>query len=109
MSNFIEYALEEGGSILIVDTQEETGAVKVSRGESVTIKARKKFEEVLKDVRVQSKLLLKELSSLDVNEAEVKFGISAVGELGGSMVIGKVGAGVNYEITLKWSKRELRK
>ena len=109
MSNFIEYELEEGGSILIVDTQEGTGAVKVSRGEGMTIKARKKFEEVLKDVRAQSKLLLKEMSALDVSEAEIKFGLSAVGELGGSMVIGKVGTSVNYEITLKWSKREAHK
>ena len=41
------------------------------------------------------------------DEAEIKFGVSTVGELG-NMAIGKVGAGVNYEITLKWKKPEAK-
>jgi hypothetical protein len=46
---------------------------------------------------------LKEIEELHVEEAEVKFGINTVGELG-NMAIGKLGVGVNYEVTLKWKK-----
>jgi len=42
---------------------------------------------------------LNEINDLHVEEAEVKFGINTVGELG-NIAIGKVG--VNYAITLKW-------
>lgn len=44
---------------------------------------------------------LNEINDLHVEEAEVKFGINTVGELG-NIAIGKVGVGVNYAITLKW-------
>jgi len=44
---------------------------------------------------------------LHVEEAEVKFGINTVCELG-NMAIGKVGVGVNYEVTLKWKKPETK-
>ena len=110
MSTFVEYDLGEGATILVLDTQEQKGVVKKAGiGEDTVIKAKKKFEEVLKDVRVQSKLLINELSALNVSEAEVKFGLAVSGELGGNMVVGKVGAGVNYEVTLKWSKKEMPK
>lgn len=66
-------------------------------------KAKKSFADALKDVRAQAKLLLNEIEELHVCEAEIKFGINTVGELG-NMAIGKVGVGVNYEVTLKWAK-----
>ena len=66
-------------------------------------KAQKSFSDALKDIRAQAKLLLNEIEELHVEEAEVKFGINTVGELG-NMAIGKVGVGVNYEVTLKWKK-----
>ena len=110
MPTFIEYDLGNGATILVESLEEAgSGAKKAGLGESKTIKAKKKFEEILKDVRVQSKLLLKEIGALEVGEAEIKFGLSAAAELGGSMFIGKVGGSVNYEITLKWKKIEEKK
>ncbi len=106
MPTYIEYELDENSSILIEATDEAMmGMTKVSRevGEIPKIKAKKNFAEALKDIRFQAKLLLKEIEELHVEEAEVKFGINTVGELG-NMAIGKVGVGVNYEITLKWKK-----
>ena len=83
-----------------------TGIVRASNDEGVaSVKAKKTFADAMKDVNVQAKLLLKEINDLHVEEAEVKFGINTVGELG-NIAIGKVGVGVNYEITLKWKKPE---
>jgi hypothetical protein len=106
MSTFVEYDLGDGATILVESLVGADEAIKAGLEDSLIIKAKKKFQTVLKDVQAQSKLLLKEIERLDVNEAEVKFGLSAVGELGGTIVIGKVGGQVNYEVTLKWKRKE---
>jgi hypothetical protein len=109
MSTFIEYDLGNGATILVESLVGADEAVKAGVEDSLIIKAKKKFQTVLNDVQAQSKLLLKEIESLNVNEAEVKFGLAAVGELGGSLVIGKVGGEINYEVTLKWKRKETTK
>ncbi len=108
MTTYIEYDLGKDGTLLIESTDTEAGGiVKASRGpgELATVKARVNFDDALKEVKTQAKLLIKEIGDLHVAEAEIKFGINAVGEIG-NMAIGKLGAGVNYEITLKWKKPE---
>jgi hypothetical protein len=110
MKNYIEYDLGDGATILIEAPDGEVGGiVKAARGDSeiATAKAKKSFSDALKDVRAQAKLLLAEIEELHVNEAEVKFGINTVGELG-NLAIGKIGVGVNYEVTLKWTKPEVK-
>ncbi|MCA9500658.1 MAG: hypothetical protein KC588_15800 [Nitrospira sp.] len=106
MPSYIEYDLGDGATILIEAPENEaSGLVKAARGEGeiTKIKAKKNFSDALRDVRAQAKLLLREIEELNVSEAEIKFGINTVGELG-NMAIGKVGVGVNYEVTLKWTK-----
>jgi hypothetical protein len=106
MLTYIEYDLGDGVTILIEAPEGEAGGlVKASRGdgEVTKIKAKKNFSDALKDVRAQAKLLLQEIEELHVSEAEIKFGINTVGELG-NMAIGRVGMGVNYEVMLKWKK-----
>ncbi|MBI5964077.1 MAG: hypothetical protein HY863_11420 [Chloroflexi bacterium] len=106
MPNYIEYQLDENTTILIEGPEEKSdGIVKASLelGEVAPTKAKKTFSAALKDVRAQAKLLLAEIEELQVSEAEIKFGINTVGELG-NMAIGKIGVGVNYEVTLKWKK-----
>ncbi len=106
MLKYIEYDLGDGASILIEAPDDQSAdIVPASRGNegSVTVKAKKNFVDALKDVKVQARLLLKEIEELHVNEAEVKFGLTTMGEVG-NIAIGKVGMGVNYEITLKWAK-----
>ena len=109
MLAYIEYDLGDGASILIEAPEEEVGGiVRASAegvGEAAKVKAKKSFADALKDIKAQAKLLLQEIEDLHVNEAEVKFGINTVGELG-NMAIGKIGVGVNYEVTLKWKKPE---
>jgi len=107
MLTYIEYKLEEDATILIEGPDTETGGiVKASRSSDISIlKAQKNFSDALKDVKTQARLLIKEIEELHVEEAEIKFGLSTVGELG-NMAIGKVGLGVNYEVTLRWKKPE---
>ena len=109
MPEYIEYDLGDGATILIEAPEGATsGVIRAARsaGEVSQVKAKKGFKAALKDVRAQARLLLDEIEELHVNEAEIKFGINTVGELG-NMAIGKVGVGVNYEVTLKWKKPEM--
>lgn len=106
MTTFIEYDLGDGATILVEAPESQiSGVTRVARkpGEQSLIKAKKSFVNAFKDVKAQAKLLLDEIEELQVSEAEVKFGINTIGEVG-NMAIGKLGVGVNYEVTLKWSK-----
>jgi hypothetical protein len=101
---YVEYELDEGVTILIEAPEDETeGIVQSSRGEGPVVRAKKKFREALDEVKLQAKILVEEIEELHVDEAEVKFGLTAIGEAG-NMAIGKVGLDVNYEITLTWKK-----
>ena len=106
MTTYIEYKLDENSTILVEAPEDESGGVvRAARkpGEVARVKAKKTFKEALKDVKVQARLLVEEIEDLHVDEAEIKFGINTVGEMG-NIAIGKVGVGVNYEVTLKWKK-----
>jgi hypothetical protein len=106
MTTYVEYQLDDQTTILVEAPEGEGGGLVLAANEEggvATVKAKKTFADAMKDVNAQARLLLKEINSLHVDEAEVKFGINTVGELG-NIAIGKVGVGVNYEITLKWKK-----
>lgn len=108
MTTYIEYELDENTTILVEAPEDVSGGVvKASRGtgEVAQVKAKKTFREALKDVKVQARMLVEEIEDLHVEEAEIKFGINTVGEIG-NIAIGKVGVGVNYEVTLKWRKEQ---
>ena len=110
MSKYVEYDLGDGASILIEAPDNEDGDIVSAARENegtVTVKAKKNFVEALRDVKVQAKLLLKEIEELHVSEAEVKFVLTTIGEVG-NIAIGKVGMGVNYEITLRWTKLTIK-
>ena len=107
MPSYIRYTEKIGDQdvIILVEAPESTGGVvQASSGKGLNIAdAKTKFTEALKDIKNQAQLLMQELDELPVAEAEIKFGLSTVGELG-NLAIGKVGLGVNYEVTLKWKK-----
>lgn len=108
MPAYVEYKLDDNTTILVEAPEDEAGGiVRASNEEGVaTVKAKKTFADAMKDVNAQAKILLREINDLHVEEAEVKFGINTVGELG-NIAIGKIGVGVNYEITLKWKRPAL--
>jgi len=107
MSRYIEYDLGDGATILIETDEDSQGITQVSRDTDgiMKVKAKKNFIDALKDVKLQSQLLLKEIEALHVDEAEVKFGLSTIGEVG-NIAIGKLGFGVNYEVTLRWKSNK---
>lgn len=106
MTTYVEYELDDQTTILVeAPEDQEGGIIRASNNDEgiASVKAKKTFADALKNVNTQAKMLLKEINDLHVEEAEVKFGINTVGEIG-NIAIGKVGVGVNYEITLKWKK-----
>jgi hypothetical protein len=103
MPAFIEYELDDNGTILIEAPEDLEGVVKATLGEGAIIKSKKKFSEALQNIKHQAKLLMQEIEDLNVSEAEIKFGLVTTGELG-NLAIGKLEVGVNYEVTLKWKK-----
>ena len=106
MTTYIEYELDENTTILVEAPEDAGGGVvKASRGDKAPVKAQKTFKEAWKGVKVQSKMLIKEVEDLHVEEAEIKFGVNVTGEAG-TVAIAKVGVGVNYEVTLKWKKEK---
>lgn len=109
MATYIEYRLEGGGTLWI-ETEKVAGkAIKASAADesgNVVIKAKEMFQDALASVRQSAVSLRQGLSVLDADEVEVTFGIKTVGEAG-FFVVGKTGAEMNYEVTLRWTKKEL--
>jgi len=109
MSNYVEYELKDGVTILIQTAEEERGGVvKASRGKdssNVPVKAKKKFSEAMDGIKAQAIEMRDKLEDLRADEVEVKFGLITTGELG-NFAVGKVGVEANYEVTLKWSNTE---
>lgn len=105
-AQFIEYLLEDGTSILVQAPSDlsETGPIKTGVEQQGVIQAEKTFGEALEGVRKQAKELRKKLEDVRADEVEVKFSLTATGELG-NFAIGKVGIEASYEVTLKWTNK----
>jgi hypothetical protein len=105
MPTYIEYTIDDGSTILVEAESATGGVVKASRGGVDIIQTGKKFTDALASIRGSLRALIAEMDALKVEEAEVKFGLKAVGEAG-VFAVGKVGGEMNYEVTLKWKKPE---
>ena len=103
MPVYIEYSIDEDTTLLVEAESSMGGVVKASRGGVDLIKTGKSFAEAWASARGSLKALIAEMDALSVEEAEVKFGLKAVGEAG-VFAVGKVGGEMNYEVTLKWKK-----
>jgi hypothetical protein len=104
MSNYIEYPLDDGTTIL-VEVEESGGIVKASTKPGEPIPSKLNFKKAFTTVHSSIKEVMAEFDDLHVEEAEIKFGIKSIGEAG-FFAIGKVGGEINYEIKLKWKKPE---
>jgi hypothetical protein len=103
MPTYIEYTMEDGSTVLVEAESSMGGVVKASRGGVDIVQAGKNFSEALASVRGSLRALIAEMDALKIEEAEVKFGLKAIGEAG-VFAVGKVGGEMNYEVTLKWKK-----
>jgi hypothetical protein len=111
---YVEFPLEEGGSILIEtpDQQEkvQSGFVKAGPGEAgreVALQAGRSFDASVENIRRAAELLVNKLRAISMppDEMTVSFGLKASGDLG-NLAIGKVGGESNYAVTLKWKKED---
>lgn len=105
-TKFIKYLLEDGTTIMVQAPSdlEESGPIKTGVEEQGVIQAEKTFGDALEGVRKQAKELRKKLEDVRADEVEVKFSLTATGELG-NFAVGKVGIEANYEVTLKWKNK----
>ena len=104
MPTYVEYKMPDGSTVL-VESESTPGTVVRSgnRGGVNIVETGKNFMDALASVRGSLTALVAELDVLKVEEAEVTFGLKAVGEAG-VIAIGKVGGEINYQVTLKWKK-----
>jgi len=106
MATYIEYTLEDGGTLLVEVDESTGGAIKAADvSGNVIIKTEEKFIDALKAVRSSVAALWQGLADLEAEGVEVTFGIKTVGEVG-LFAVCKAGAEVNYEVKLTWSKKE---
>ena len=106
MPTYIEYTMDDGSTVLVEAESATGGVVIASRGGGLdVVPAGQKFTDALASIRGSLKVIVAEFDALKIEEAEVKFGIKAIGEAG-VFAVGKVGGEMNYEITLKWKKPE---
>ena len=103
MSSYVEYRMDDGSSVLVETEEGSSDIVKASRGGINVIETGRNFTEALASVRGSLQALVTELDALRVEEAEVKFGLKAVGEAG-VIAVAKVSGEMNYEVTLRWKK-----
>lgn len=106
MTTYVEYKNEDGSTVL-VETESTGTVVRSGRGGVDVVQSGKNFVDALSSVRGSMKALVAELDVLQVEEAEVTFGLKAVGEAG-VFAVGKVGGEMNYQVTFRWKKYEVK-
>lgn len=106
MATYVEYLLEDGNTLLIEVDESTNGPIKAADSSgNIIIKAEEKFKEALKSVRSSVATLWHGFADLQADDIEVTFGIKTVGEVG-LFAICKAGSEVNYEVKLKWTKKQ---
>ena len=102
MTTYLEYNLDDGSQLLIEISDAPAGLIKAAKNKdgNIIIKAEKRFQEAIRSAKVSAQTSVNELSSLEMDEMELSFGLNAVGS--GSFGIGKLEMGVNYQVVLKW-------
>ena len=108
MPTYLEYDLGNNTAVLVrVQDRENTGWAKAgsSRDGNLVIRVGKGFNDALAGVKAQATTLRRNLEELRADEVEVKFSLTATGELG-NFAIGQIGVEANYEVTLKWTNKK---
>ena len=107
MATYIEFALEDGGTVLVqVREEHEKGVVKtgLAKPGEVVQEARMSFERALDSVKPMANVMVSKLRDLvdPPDEIEVEFGLNLSAEVGA--VVATAGAEANYSVTLTWKR-----
>ena len=108
-----EYILDDGSSLFIEISDLET-VEKVTRtprgGKEKSLQEKVgetlKFDQALASAKKSVFAMQTAFEEAKADETEVKFGLKATGEFGGGFMIAKGSVEANYEVTLKWKKKE---
>ncbi len=107
MKQLIEFALEDGSTILVeVDAPERAGGTApVARGGKTIEKAKQNFESALEMVKPTANAVISKLRDLaeQPDEIGVEFGIKLSADSG--VVIASAGIEANFKVSLKWQKK----
>lgn len=108
MRRLVEFALEEGGSILVeVEEPEEAGMIPAAREEGgVPERAKKTFEAAWEKVRPAASAIVSKLRSLHdpPDKVQVTFGLKMNGEAG--VILAAAGVEANFKVTLTWRREK---
>jgi hypothetical protein len=108
VKGFVQYPLEEGGSILVeVDVPEsEGGLVKAASTGDLTLKAAKSFENAVAGIRPLANAVVSKLQNLNYppDEIGVEFGMSFKAD--GNAILTRVGADANFKVSLNWKREQ---
>lgn len=112
MPKYIEFPLENGGSILVESADDpvrtSAGFLKSENASPDNAqKASQSFDASVESMRQAAELMVTKLRSLSAppDEIDVHFSLKASGEVG-SLAVGKLGGDANYSITLKWRAKD---
>ena len=103
MKRLVEFALEDGGSIVVeVDEPETGGTVRTGREDKIE-KARETFEDALNKVLPVTKTVVEKVRGMESrpDEIEVTFGVS-LSTIAGA-VIASASAAANFGVTVRWA------
>src|SRR5229473_7308385 len=111
MKHFVEFKMEDGGTIIVeVDEPETGGTTRASRrpGE-IAEEAKETFEQALSKIRPATEKVITTLRGLahKPDEIEMEFGFSLNAVAG--VVIASASTGANYKVTLRWKDAEQKK
>jgi len=108
--SYREYILDDGSSLIVevADMDKDELVVKASRDNktfSEKIGETLQFDHAFASAKKSIQIMKTAFEEAKADEVEVKFGLKATGEFGGSFIVAKGGVEANYEITLKWIKK----
>lgn len=114
MPKYVEFPLEDGGTILIEsadDKKSGTGFVRGAANEdSVTDKAAHSFDQAVDNIRKSANTLVSKLRGLSEppDEMEINFSLKASGEVG-NLFVARGGAEASYNVSLRWRREDEKK
>lgn len=91
-------------TLLLFDVEEPEGRrVAVVKGEGDLVEAQESVNGAISQARRSAELLLDTVRGLDIDEAELSFGLKLTGEAG-FFAIARVGGETHCTVTLRWSR-----
>lgn len=98
MVELVRFELDVGGEVLVEVADDEFGVARTAREYDSIATARRKLESALALIGPTARAVLESLSSLDLQERQIEFGVSLNGEAGA--FIARTGAQAHFQITL---------